>query len=127
SRDWSSDVCSSDLDQFGAERFDAGRMPQVEAENFQAMAPVGEVGLLRVALRGVAWEAGGHDQRAARAQQLQSGLVADLHPSAGEQRDAPGQVGSLGALAEVELRARRAELVVEVVDLGVILLGDVAV
>jgi uncharacterized protein (DUF1697 family) len=39
----------------------------------------------------------------------------------------PRQVGGLGALGEVEVGARRAELVVEVVDLGVLLLADVAV
>jgi hypothetical protein len=36
----------------------------------------------------------------AGAQQLEAGLVADLHAAAGEQRHAPAQVGELGALGE---------------------------
>ena len=45
-------------------------------------------GSSRVAGRGVAREARGDDQLRARAQQLDPGLVADLHAPAGEQRDA---------------------------------------
>jgi hypothetical protein len=41
-----------------------------------------------------------------RTQQLDAGLVADLDPTAGEQRDATRQVGGLGALGEVELGTR---------------------
>ncbi len=61
------------------------------------------------------------------AQQLDAGLVADLHAPAGEQRHAAAQIRALGALGEVELRARRAELVVEMMEPGVVLLADVAV
>ena len=61
------------------------------------------------------------------AQELDAGLVADLDPAAGEQRDAAAQVGGLGALGVVELGARRAELVVEVVDVAELLLAHVAV
>ena len=64
---------------------------------------------------------------APRAQQLEPGLVADLDAAAGEQRHAAAQVGQLRALGEVELRARRAQLVVEVMDHRVLLLADVAV
>ena len=70
---------------------------------------------------------GGHDQVRSRAQQLDAGLVADLHPSAGQQRDPAPQVRQLGALGEVELRARRAQLIVKMVDCRVLLLADVAV
>ena len=63
----------------------------------------------------------------AGAQQLEARLVADLHPPARQQRDAAAQVGELRALAEVQLRAGRAELVVEMVDLRILLLADVAV
>ena len=90
-------------------------------------APLAEVRFLRVARGGIAREAGGDDQLRAGAQQLQAGLVADLDPAAGEQRDAAAQVGQFGALGEIELRAGRAQLVVEVVDLRVLLLADVAV
>ena len=113
--------------QLAAERLDARRVTQVETEHLEAVAPLGEVGLLGVAAGGVAGEARGDDEVRAGAQQLQPGLVADLHAAAGEQRHASAQVGQLGALAEVELRARRAQLVVEMVDDGVLLLADVAV
>ena len=63
----------------------------------------------------------------ARAQQLDPGLVADLHAPAGQQRDAAAQVGRLGSLAVVEVAAGRAQLVVERMDLDVALLADVAV
>src|SRR6478735_1683457 len=65
--------------------------------------------------------------RCAHPQQLEAGLVADLHASAGEQRRAAGQVGELGALREVEVAAGGTELVVEVMKGGVLLLADVAV
>ncbi len=81
----------------------------------------------RVPERGVAREAGGHDELGARPQQLDPGLVADLDPTAGEEGDATAQVRRLGALGEVEVRARRAELVVEVVHQRELLLADVAV
>ena len=89
--------------QVPAERLDARRVAQVEPEDLEPVAPVGEVGLGGVARGRVAREAGGDDQLRAGAQQLEAGLVADLHPPAGEQRDAPAQVGQLGALGEVEL------------------------
>jgi hypothetical protein len=60
-------------------------------------------------------------------QELDPSLVADLDAPAGEQRDAARQVRRLRALAEVEVAARPAELVVEGVQLDVVLLADVAV
>ena len=101
------------VEQVLAERLDARRVAQVEAEDLEAVAPVREVRLLRVAGRRVAREARRHDQLRAGAQQLDPGLVADLHAAAGEQRDAAAQVGRLGALREVEVAAGGAELVVE--------------
>ena len=82
-----------------AERLDARRVPQVEPEDLEPVAPVVEVRLARVPGRGVAREARRDDQLRARAQQLDPGLVADLHAPAGEQRDAAAQIGGLGALA----------------------------
>ena len=110
-----------------AERLDARRVPQVEPEDLEPVAPDVEVLLARIPRRGVPREARRDDQLRARPQQLDPGLVADLHAPAGEQRDPAAQVGGLGALAEVELGARRAHLVVERVDLDVELLADVAV
>ena len=107
-------------EQVPAERLDARRVAQIEAEDLQPMAPLREVRLRGIARRRVAREARGDDELRAGAQQLDARLVADLHAPAGEQRDAPAQVGRLGALAEVQLRAGRAELVVEVVDRRVV-------
>ena len=103
-----------------------GGVAQIKPEDLEAVSPVGEVGLGGVASGGVPGESGRHDQVRARAQQLDPGLVADLHPPTGQERDPPAQVRRLGALGEVEVAARRAELVVEVMDLGVGLLADVA-
>ena len=110
-----------------AERLDARRVAQVEPVDLEPVAPVGEVRLLGVAGRRVAREARRHDQVRAGAQQLDPGLVADLHPPAGQHRHAALEVGGLRPLREVERGARRAQLVVEVVQLAVGLLADVAV
>src|SRR5205807_10641715 len=90
-------------------------------------APLLDALLARVALRGVAREARRDDQRRPRAQQLDPGLVADLHAAAREQRDATAQVGGLAALRVVEVAALEAHLVVEVMQRRVLLLAHVAV
>ena len=94
------------VEQVRAERLDARRVPQVEPEDLEPVAPLVEVRLLRVARRRVAREARRHDQLRAGAQQLDPGLVADLHAAAGEQRHAAAEVGRLGPLGEVEVAAR---------------------
>ena len=114
-------------EQVRAERLDARRVAQVEPEDLEPVAPVAEVRLARVPGRGVAREARRDDQLRPCPQQLDPRLVADLHAAAGEQRHAAAQVGRLGALAEVEVAARHAELVVERVQLDVVLLADVTV
>ncbi len=113
--------------EVSAERLDARRVPEVEPEDLEAVAPVLEVGLRRVARGRVAREARRHDQPGAGPEQLDPGLIADLHAAAREQSDPPAQVRGLRALAEVEGRTGRAELVVEGVDVLVALLADVAV
>ena len=109
------------------ERLDAGCVTQIEAEHLEPTRPVGEVGLGRVSGRGITRETGDDDERRPAPQQLDAGLIADLHPSAGEQRHGAREVGELAALGEVELGAPRAELVVEVMDLAVLRLAHVAV
>jgi hypothetical protein len=89
--------------------------------------PHSEVRLLRIAQGRVARETGRDDQLRAGPQQLDARLVTDLHPSAGEQRHASAQIRQFGALAEIQLRARRTELVVEVMNRRVILFADVTV
>ncbi len=113
--------------QVVAERLDARRVPQVEPEDLQPLAPLLEVVLARVPLGRVAGEARGHDQVRAGAQELDPRLVADLDPPAGEECDPAAQVGGLRPLGEVEVGALGAELVVERMDLAVELLADVAV
>ena len=115
------------LVQVPAELLDARRVPQVEAEDLEPVAPDVEVGLLRVPGRRVPRKPRRHDQRGPGPQQLDPGLVADLHPTAREQRDPAGELGGLGPLAVVEVAARQAELVVEGMDLDVALLAHVAV
>ncbi len=109
------------------ERLHARRVAQVESEDLQPVAPIREVGLGGIAGRRVAGEAGGDDQRRPGAEQLDPGLVADLDAAAGEERHPAAEVGGLAPLGEVEVTARLAELVVEVVHHRVALLAHVAV
>ena len=103
-----------------------GRIAQVDADHAQPVQPVGAVRHGGEPAHGVVREAGGDRGVGAVAQQPQRDVHADLGPSAGEQRAAPGQVGARVALGPVERGARRAELVVERVDHGVAVLADVA-
>ncbi len=120
------EACVASVDVL-AERLDAGRVPQVEPVHLQPVDPVPGVGLLGVAAGGIPGKPGGDDQGGAGPEQLDAGLVADLDPSAGEQRHLAREVGGFGALGEVEGCAGGAQLVVEVVDCEVALLADVAV
>ena len=110
-----------------AEGLDARGVTEVECIDLEPARPVLEVGLTRVPGGSVPREARRDDESRTGAQELDPRLVADLHAPAGEQRDTSAQVGGLCALGEVEVTARRAELIVERVDLGVRLLADVAV
>ena len=112
--------------ELAAEGFHARRMAEIQAVDVQPIAPLAEVRLLRVARGRIAGEPGRDDQVRARSQELEAGLVADLHATAGQQRDAPAQIGQLGALREIEVTARRAQPVVEMMNGRVLLLADVA-
>ena len=94
--------------------------------DLQALAPVGEVGLARVAPGGVVREARGGHHGGAGAQQLEGRLVADLDPRPGDEGHAAVEVGRLEALLVVELGARGAQRVVEGVQRLVLDLADVA-
>src|ERR1035437_10083573 len=110
-----------------AKRLHAWCMAQVEAENFEAMAPVLEVWFRRITHGRVARETRANDELRPGAQQFDAGLITDLHASAGEQCHAPAQIRRLRALDKIQLRALRTKLVVEMVDGRVILFADVAI
>src|SRR5690606_25897943 len=109
------------------EGLDARRMAQVEAEDLEPILPLLEIRFGGVARGRVTGKPGRDDQVRARPQQLQAGLIADLHAAAGQQCDAPAQIGELRPLAEIEPGALGTELVVKVVNLAVLLLADIAV
>src|SRR5437762_1530293 len=69
-------------EQLVAEGLDAWAMSEVETEDLEPVAPVGEVRLLCVARRRVAGEAGGDDEPRPGPQELDPCLVADLDASA---------------------------------------------
>ena len=101
-------------------------MAEVDAVDGEAVAPFLEVGLARVAARGVVREARGDDHARAGTETHDRRVVADLHARAREKRDAAAQVGGLVPLRPVELGARLAHRVVEEVDARERALADVA-
>jgi hypothetical protein len=105
------------LQQVTAKRLDARRVAQVQPEDLQAMSPLIEIRLGCVAGGGVAREPGGDDELRPGTEELDAGLVAYLHPATSKQRHATVQVRRFGALAKIQPRAGRAELIVKVMDL----------
>src|SRR4051812_17034450 len=90
------------------------------------MAPLLEIGLVGVTHRSVARKSRRDNKVRAGAQQFDAGLIADLHAPAREERNAAMQVRKLSSLAEVQIAARRTELIVERVGCRIMLLADVA-
>ena len=88
--------------------------------------PVGAVVHRGEPAYGVLGEPGGDGGVGAVAEQPQRDVHPDLGATAGEQRALAGEVGALVALGVAERRAVGAELVVERVDQGVVVLADVA-
>ncbi len=115
------------VEQHLAECFHARRVPEIQSVDVEPVSPVAKIRFRCVARRRVPREPGRHDELGPAAQQLESCLVADLDPATGEQCHPAAQVGEFGALDEVEVGARRAHLVVEMVQLGEVLLADIAV
>lgn len=103
-----------------------GGVAQVDADDLQAVQPVRGVVHRLEAADGVLGETGGDRGVRAVAQQPERDVHADLGAAAGEQRALAGEVGAGVAAGPVLGGAVLAELVVEVVDLGVALLADVA-
>ena len=114
-------------DEVTAKGLDTRGVPQIEPENFEPFCPLGKIGFGGVARGRVAWKSRGDDEVGAGTQQLDAGLEADLHAPTCEQRHATAQIGGLGALGVVEACARRTQLIVEVMQCGVVLLAHVAV
>ena len=108
------------------EDLDARRVPQIEAVDVKAVAPLREVGLAGVTRGRVVGKARGGDDPRPRPEHLERGLEADLDPGARDETDAPGQGCGLEALGVVELGALEAERVVEVMESGELDLADVA-
>ena len=60
-------------------------------------------------------------------QELDAGLIAYLHSAAGQERHPAAQVSGLRTLPEIQLRAIRTQLILEMMDLPIILLADIAI
>ncbi len=98
----------------------------IQSEDFEAMGPFAEIRFRAYRAGRVARETRGDDKFGSGAQQFEAGLITDLDASAGQERNPAAQVGQFGTLHEIELRARWAHLVVEMVDDRILLLADVA-
>src|SRR5688572_10180915 len=114
------------LQQLPAERLHARRMAQIQPEDLQPVPPVVEIRLARIPPRRIPRKPRRHDQLGPAAKQFEPGLIADLHPPTGQQRHAPVQIRQFGALAEIQLGAGRAQLVVEMMQLRVLRLARIA-
>ena len=99
---------------------------EVDTDDAQAVQPLVGVRLPGESPGGVLGEPGGDGEVGTVAEQHQRDVHADLCPATGEKRAAAAQVGVLVAFVAVGGRASWAELMVERVDPGVVLLADVA-
>jgi hypothetical protein len=90
--------------QFMAERLHARRMAQIETEDLQSMAPFLEIRLSSITGSGVPRKTRGHNERRTGPQQFDSGLIADLHASPGEQSHTAMQIGRFRPFEEIEFR-----------------------
>src|SRR5258706_14475502 len=110
---------------FLAERFDARRMPEIEAVDLEAVGPLIEIVLASVASRRVARKSRRDDQAGAGAKELDARLIADFHASTGQQGNATTQVRELSAFREILIGAGDAQAVVEMVDRREFLFADI--
>src|SRR5258706_13000226 len=90
---------------FLAERFDARRMPEIEAVDLESVGPLIEIVLAGVAAGRVARKPRSHDQTRARAKELDTCLIADFDASPGEQGSAATQIRKLSAFREILIGA----------------------
>ena len=108
------------------ERDHLGRVTQIDTDDAQAVQPILGVVHCREAANGIARKPGGDGGMGAVAQQPQGDIHADFGTAAGEQCALAGEVGASVTLGVTGEGAARAELVVERVDHGVLLLADIA-
>ena len=101
-------------------------MTQIEAIYFQTSAPIFKIRFACIAHRCVPRKPRSDDKLGAGAQKFDARLVTNLQTAAGQQRDTPTQIRELGSLAEVQVAALGAKLIVEMVSGGIMLLADVA-
>src|SRR5882724_2935409 len=85
-------------EELPAERFNARRVAQVEAEDLEAISPLPEIGLLGIAGGGIARKPGRDDQMCPGSQQLQAGLITDLYTPTGQKGRSTTEIGELCAL-----------------------------
>jgi hypothetical protein len=62
----------------------------------------------------------------AATQEFEAGLIADFDAATGEERDAAGEISQFSAFEEIEFGALGTQLIVEVMNGGVVALTDVA-
>ena len=103
-------------EDFPAEGFDTRRVTQIEPIDLESIAPFREILFAGITRSRIARESRGDNERRARTQQLDSRLISDLDASAGKQCDASPQIGQLTSFKPIELRACRAQLIIEMVD-----------
>ncbi len=108
------------------ERDDLGRVAQVDPDDAQPVDPVGAVLHGSESANRIGREARGDRRVGAVAQQPQCDVHPYLRAATGEQSAPAGEVSARVALAAVEGSARRAQLVIERVDVDVSGLAGVA-
>jgi len=91
-----------------AEDFDAGRVSQIEAVNVQPVLPLVEIGFAGITERGIDRKARGGDDACSGAKHHERGLIADLEPRAGDQRDLSLERSGLKAFLIIQPRAGEA-------------------
>src|SRR5215472_8287312 len=94
-------------------------MPQIQAEDFQAMAPLCKVRLANVTGCGVTRKACRHNEVGSRTQQPDASLVPNLHPAASEQGNPSTQISWFGAFAIVQPLAPPPKPVVQLMHLRI--------
>src|SRR6185369_15590528 len=92
---------------------------------FQTAAPDFKVRLPGIAVRRIPGKSRRDNKRRTCAQKFDAGLIADLDATSRQQRHPATQVCRFGSLREVEFGARRAKLIVEVMNRRIRLLAYV--